>query len=148
MPSSTALVEVFSNGQLIRAGTFPIAPVAPVVFTATQTGSGPAAALDAVDFSSQPFAATLPNGQPNVIAVYGSGLGVDATGNSGGNVSTSVQATIDGTPAVVQYAGPAPGFTGLNQVNVQFFAGLTSGVHTLVIRRNGIPSNPTTIAIR
>ena len=71
VPSSTALVEVFSNGQLIRAGTFPIAPVAPVVFSATQTGTGPAAALDAVDFSSPPFAATLPNGQPNVIAVYG-----------------------------------------------------------------------------
>jgi uncharacterized protein (TIGR03437 family) len=147
VPSSLAFVEVLSNGQLIRAGTFPIAPVVPAVFTVNQSGSGPAAALDAFDFSGQPFAATRPNGQPNAIAVFGNGLGADATG-SGGNVAGSVQATISGSPATVLYAGPAPGFTGLNQVNVQFFGGLSAGTHNLVITRNGIPSNTTTIAIR
>jgi uncharacterized protein (TIGR03437 family) len=146
--SSTALVEVFSGGSLIRAGTFPIAPVVPVIFTATQSGTGPATALDGINFSGPPFSATQANGQPNIIAVYASGLGIDATGNTGVNVAPSVQATIDGTPVVVEYAGPAPGFTALNQINVKFFAGLTSGVHNLVIKRNGIPSNTTTIAIR
>ena len=146
--SSTALVEVFSRGELIRAGTFQTAPVAPVVFTLNQSGSGPATALDGFDFSGPPFAATQPNGQPNIIAVYASGLGIDATGNTGGNVAASVQATIDGMPVAVEYAGPAPGFAALNQINVKFPAGLTSGVHNLVIRRNGIPSNITTIGIR
>ena len=146
--SSTALVEVFSRGQLIRAGTFQTAPVAPVIFTLNQSGSGPAAALDGINFIGPPFAATQPNGQPNIIAVYASGLGVDATGNTGGNVAASVQATIDGMPVAVEYAGPAPGFTALNQINVKFPAGLSSGVHNLVITRNGIPGNMTTIAIR
>jgi uncharacterized protein (TIGR03437 family) len=147
VPSSTATIEVFSNGQLIRAGAVQVAPTVPAVFTINQSGSGPAAALDGLNFTGPPFAATQQNGQPNIIAVFGTGFGADAT-DVDGDVKASVQAQLDGNPATVQYAGRAPGFTGLNQINVQFTAGLTSGTHTLVITRNGIAGNPTTIAIR
>ena len=147
VPSSTALIEVFSDGQLIRAGAFQIAPAVPAIFTLDQSGSGPGAAVDAFTGAFGPFNAKQSNGQPNFISVFGTGLGADAT-DVDGNVNASVQATIDGAPATVDYAGRAPGFTGLNQFNLIFPANITSGSHTLVFSRNGIPSNQVTFAVR
>jgi len=145
--SGTALIEIMSNGQLIRAGTFQIAPAVPAVFTTNQSGTGAAAAVDAFTGAAAPFNATQSNGQPNIISVYGTGLGADAT-DVDGDVKTSVQVTIDGAATTVNYAGRAPGFTGLNQLNITFPAGITSGSHTLVVSRNGIPGRPVTIAVR
>jgi uncharacterized protein (TIGR03437 family) len=145
--SATATIEVISNGQLIRAGAFQIAPAVPAVFTLNQSGTGSAAALDAFTNAREPFNAKQSNGQPNIIAVFGTGLGADAT-DVDGNVSGSVQATIDGNPVTVNYAGRAPGFTGLNQFNLVFPANITSGTHTLVISRSGIASRQVTIAVR
>ncbi len=144
--SSTALVEIFSNGQLIRAGAFQLAPAVPGVFTTTQNGRGAAAAVDGITGALAPFNAKQSNGQPNILAIFGSGLGADGT-DVDGNVS-GVQATIDGAQVTVNYAGRAPGFTGLNQFNIVLPASITSGPHTLVISRNGIPSQEVTIAIR
>jgi uncharacterized protein (TIGR03437 family) len=147
VPSATALVEVLRDGQLIRVGTFQIAPVVPAVFTLNQSGSGPAAALDAFSNTLGPFNAKQANGQPNVISVFGTGFGADAT-DVDGNVNGSVQATIDGAAATVLYAGRAPGFTGLNQLNVVFPANIASGPHTLLISRNNIPTNQVTFAVK
>ncbi|HKE03640.1 MAG TPA: hypothetical protein VKE91_06255 [Blastocatellia bacterium] len=145
--SSTALIEVFSDGQLIRAGAFQIAPAVPAIFTSDQTGTGAAAAVDAFTGAFGPFNAKQSNGQPNIISVFGTGLGADAT-DVDRNVNASVQATIDGASATVDYAGRAPGFTGLNQFNLIFPANITSGSHTLVFSRNGIPSNQVTFSVR
>ena len=145
--SSTALIEVISNGQLIRAGTFQIAPVVPGIFTTNQSGTGAAAALDAFTFAPGPFNAKQSNGQPNIIAVYGTGVGADVT-DADGNAAGSTTATIDGAAVSVSYAGRAPGFIGLNQFNITFPATITSGTHTLAISRNGIPAREVTIAIR
>ncbi len=145
--SATAMVEVINNGQLIRAGAFQIAPAVPGIFTLNATGTGAATALDAIRGNREPFDAKQPNGQPTIIALFGTGFGADAT-DMDGNVNVSVQATIDGAPVTVGYAGRAPGFTGLNQINVMFPASITAGTHTLVISRNGIPSRPVTIAVR
>jgi len=65
-----------------------------------------------------------------------------------GDVKASVQATIDGIPATVLYAGRAPGFTGLNQLNIVFPANIAAGTHTLAVSRNGISTNLVTIATR
>jgi uncharacterized protein (TIGR03437 family) len=145
--SATATIEVINNDQLIRAGAFQIAPVVPAIFTFNQSGTGSAAAVDAFTFTIEPFNARQANGQPNIIAVFGTGLGADAT-DVDANVNSSVQATIDGNPVTVNYAGRAPGFTGLNQFNVAFPANITSGTHRLVISRNGIASREVTIAVR
>ena len=145
--SSTALIEVVSNGQLIRAGAFQIAPVVPAIFTTNQSGTGAAAAIDAFTFAPGPFNAKQSNGQPNIIAVFGTGLGSDVT-DADGNAAASTVATIDGASVAVSYAGRAPGFTGLNQFNITFPATITAGNHTLVISRNGIAAREVTIAIR
>ena len=145
--SATALIEVVRNGELIRAGTFQIAPVVPAIFTLNQTGTGAAAAIDAFTGTLEPFNAKQANGQPNIIAAFATGFGADAT-DVDGDVKASVQATIDGIPATVLYAGRAPGFTGLNQLNIVFPANIAAGTHTLAVSRNGISTNLVTIATR
>jgi uncharacterized protein (TIGR03437 family) len=75
---------------------------------------------------------------------YATGLGEDATDNDG-NVSPTVEALIDAQPAVVLYAGRAPGYTGLNQLNIALPSLITQGTHSLVIKRNGVASRSVTI---
>ncbi len=147
VPSSTALIEIISDGQLIRAGAFQIAPIVPAIFTLNQSGAGAATALDPATNTIQPFNAKQTNGQPNIISVFGTGLGADAT-DVDGNVNSAVQAMIDDAPATLNYAGRAPGFTGLNQFNITFPDNITSGSHTLVFSRNGILSNQVTFTVK
>ena len=60
-----------------------------------------------------------------------------------------VQAQIGGSSATVHFAGLAPGFVGLYQVNVQIPAGVEPGpVVPLVLFQNGVPSNTVTLAIQ
>jgi uncharacterized protein (TIGR03437 family) len=142
-----AIVTVTSSDGRTSTGAIQILPAAPALFTFSQDGKGAAAALDAFTFTLPPFNARRANGEANIIAFFGAGLGADAT-DVDGNVNASVQATIDGAPAVVQYAGRAPGFTGLNQLNVVLPVGITAGTHTVSVTRSGVTSNIVTIAIR
>ena len=143
-----AVVSVTSGDGRVWTGLMLISEVAPALFTLNQTGSGAAAALDAFTFTGAPFAATRADGQPNIISFFGTGLGADATGEDGIDVSSSVEVTIDGNPATTVFAGSAPGYAGLNQFNVVLPVGISSGNHTVVVSRNGVKSNLVTIAIR
>jgi len=143
----SALIK-FNNGigQTVT-GSAIIAPTAPSIFTQDSSGAGAASALDAFTFTPAPFNATRSGGLPNIIAFFGTGLGADAT-DIDANAGPNVQATIDGQAAQVLYAGRAPGFTGLNQMNVILPPGISSGNHRLVITRGGVSSNAVSIAIR
>jgi len=145
--SGPAVVYITSADGRVSTGAIQILAAAPALFTVSQNGLGPAVALDAFTFTLPPFNATRPNGQPNIIVFFGSGLGADAT-DVDGNAAANVQATIDGAPVVAQYVGRAPGFTGLNQLNLVLPEGISSGVHNVQIMRNGGASNVVTIAIR
>lgn len=144
--SGPAVVYVTSADGRVSTGAIQILAAAPALFTFSQDGQGPAVAIDAMS-TFPPFNATRPDGQPNIIVFFGSGLGADAT-DVDANVAANVQATIDGNPVVVQYAGRAPGFTGLNQLNLLLPVGISSGTHNVQITRNGVASNVVTIAIR
>lgn len=141
-----ALIKFNNNGQLATGSTI-VTPSAISIFTANASGSGEAAALDAFTFSRAPFNSTQSNGQPNIIAVFCTGLGEDAT-DIDGNVAATVLATIDDQPVTASYAGRAPGFSGLNQLNIVFPAGITAGIHKLSVTRNGVASNAVTIIVR
>jgi uncharacterized protein (TIGR03437 family) len=151
IPASTvagpATITVTSGNGLISVGMTLVTMTAPSLFTMNQIGTGAAAAHDAITLGGPPFAATRAGGFPNIIALYGTGLGADAT-DLEANVNGSVQVTIDGNPASVEYAGTAPGYVGLNQLNVVLPPGITSGVHNVIVRRNGYASNTVTIEIR
>jgi uncharacterized protein (TIGR03437 family) len=85
-----------------------------------------------------------------VLQIFATGLGqTDPPGQTGeGAPSFSrpllpVTVTVGGVEAPVQYQGLAPGFVGLYQVNVQLPTTVTPGDNVeVVIRQNGIPSNP------
>jgi uncharacterized protein (TIGR03437 family) len=91
--------------------------------------------------------------QDTVAVAYVTGLGAVspavATGAAAGIETLSysvatVTATIGGATADVQFAGLAPGFIGLGQVNVLIPEGVTE--LTLVLEANGQKSKP--VAIR
>ncbi len=57
--------------------------------------------------------------------------------------------TIGGQTAAVHFAGPAPGFVGLYQVNEEIPADVEPGSEVpLVLLQNGVPSNTVTIAVQ
>jgi uncharacterized protein (TIGR03437 family) len=140
-----ATINITGSGNQISRGVFFVHPASPSIFTLNQDGTGDASALDAFTLKGEPFAATQMNGSPNIIAIYLTGLGEDAT-DADVDVRASVEAQIDGQPATVLYAGRAPGYAGLNQVNLALPGGITSGTHTLTIKR-GVVSNAVTIMI-
>jgi uncharacterized protein (TIGR03437 family) len=90
-----------------------------------------------------------------VIRIYCSGLGdlqtalQDGTGSAGADSTTNtVNVTIGGQPAVSAYAGAAPGYAGLYQLNVTVPSGLTTGENNLVVYVNGNPATgQATIAV-
>lgn len=143
----TATVTIANGNGAGAINTVEIRTIAPSVFAANASGSGPAAAVDAITGGAAPFNATMSNGQPNIISVFGTGLGADAT-DVDGNVNASVTARIDGAAVTLQYAGRAPGLVGLNQFNVVLPAGIASGAHPLTLTRGGVTSNTTTLIIR
>jgi len=91
-----------------------VEPVVPAIFTLNGQGTGPAAVIRTGNF----------------ISLYLTGLGV---------TSVSPTVTLNGTPVTVTYAGPAPGFPGLDQINFQLPSGITSG--TVVVTAGTRVSN-------
>ncbi len=146
--TATGIATVtITNGNGVGAiNTMEVRADAPSIFTANASGTGPAAAVDALTGTAAPFNAKRAGGEPNIIAVFGTGLGTDAT-DVDANVNGSVTARIDGNPVTLWYAGRAPGYIGLNQFNVELPANITSGTHTLTLTRS-VVSNSVTIAIR
>jgi adhesin/invasin len=60
----------------------------------------------------------------------------------------SVQVTVGGLAAQVQFAGLAPGFAGLTQINAQIPSGLTPGDQPVFVTINGVPSNAGLITVK
>jgi uncharacterized protein (TIGR03437 family) len=90
----------------------------------------------------------------DVIAVYGTGLGrklmdlpegMPATGAD--PALANVAAKIGGQDATVYYAGAAPLFPGLDQINIQVPLTISSGNQPLVISAGGLNSAATIIPI-
>ncbi|MGH9843478.1 MAG: hypothetical protein ACREEM_32470 [Blastocatellia bacterium] len=142
-----AAITITNADGIGATGELNVTATAPAIFTATASGTGPAIAVDALTGAPPPFNPTRASGEPNIISVFGTGLGADAT-DVDANVAASVQANIGGRAATVQYAGRAPGFVGLNQFNIALPAGLASGTHTLIVARGGVASNAVTITIK
>ena len=94
-----------------------------------------------------------------IVSIFCTGLGATdpavASGQPGpsaeplARVKTAVTVTIGGKPATVSFAGMAPGFAAVYQVNAQVPAGVTPGDAVLVlITQGGFASNTATIAVR
>jgi len=106
------------------------ASAVPAVFSRDSSGAGPAAAIQT----------------GNAISLFLTGLGLP-------NASQNPQVRIAGVPATVTYAGPAPGFPGLDQINFTIpnnanGAPMTTGVPLpVVVEAGGHVSNTTTVTL-
>ena len=133
-----------------------VATVQPGIFTINQQGTGQGAILDV---QNRPVDAAAPAAAGEVVQVFCTGLGATDPQVAAGVAAPSaeplarvvmpVQARVGGIPATVHFAGLAPDFAGLYQVNVEIPEGVEPGPEVpLVLVQNGVPSNPVTLAIR
>jgi uncharacterized protein (TIGR03437 family) len=140
----------------------PLAEFSPGIYTATGTGSGQGAILiDGTATLAAPVSGPI-TGQPasrgTFIDIYATGLGpVTNQPASGAPASASplswttatVTVTIGGVPATPSFAGLAPGWVGLYQVNVQVPANAPVGdAVPVALSVGGAASNQVTIAVQ
>lgn len=153
-PGSATVIVTNPMGSY-ALGNIQIVAAAPAIFTANASGTGDAAAqatADGINFQQPPFDVVV-NGHPNILVLYGTGIRhvPAANPNDGNGVAESVTVTIDGKPANVQYAGSQGGFTGLDQLNVEFppsLAGQGARGVEAVVTVGGIAANRVIIQIK
>lgn len=154
---ASGAVQVIANcgaaGEAKSASqTAPAQPVAPEFFFFTQDakGAGPVAAANAV--TGAPIGANTPAKPGDYVALYVTGLGLtDPALPEGalapGPVQTSfpVSVTLNNAklpPGDVLYAGAAPGFAGLYQINIQIPPDAPDGDLPIALNIAGV-STPT-----
>ena len=108
------LIRSTTSGST-KNGTVLVVASAPGIFTSDASGAGRGAILNAVTYRPAPFLVQTPENGADTrtrIAVYGTGLRYAAS------VTAQAQDTAGTYPLTVEYAGAAPGFFGLDQVNL------------------------------
>lgn len=117
--------------------------VAPGVYTQSANGKGP---VTAVNQDGSMNSLTNPATRGSYVTVYAVGLGTVNPALSTGQVPPSsplsntvaaVGAVIDGFTAQVSFAGAAPGYPGLYQVNLTIPAGAGAGARALTLYGGG-----------
>ena len=89
----------------------------------------------------------------DTVLIYGTGLGavstpqVDGTAANGESTVALPTVTIGGASAIVTFSGLAPGFVGLNQVNVVVPSGLSAGNQPVIMTLGGVTSNSVLLPI-
>src|SRR5579871_4230533 len=134
--------------------TVQVAAAAPAIFTLNQQGAGAGAIQHGITY--QVVTESNPAAAGEIISVYCKGLGaLNPSAQTGAappvpppQTAAAVQVSIGGVAVQPLYAGAAPGFPGLYQVNAQIPAGTTPGAQPLQIIQNGIASNTVTVAVQ
>lgn len=134
-PNTSTEMSIVVDGAGVANSAVPVTTAAPGIFT---TGSSGQAA--AVNQDGTVNSASNPAARGSIVSLY-------ATGQGAG--SPTVTVNIAGYDAPVLYAGPAPGFPGLMQINAQIPGGfLPPGIQSVVLSVGSVSSQPgVTIAI-
>lgn len=149
VPPGGAVIVESVNGSQTGSVNLPLFASAPGFFLGAQ-GNGAVVNQDgSINSPAQP----APAG--SVISAYVTGLGAVSPAISSGlaasssplSVVSGVSATIGGVSANVLWAGLAPGFAGLYQVNIQL-PPLPSGQSTLTVSLQGSNSNAVPISVQ
>jgi uncharacterized protein (TIGR03437 family) len=159
---SQASVVVQAGGVSSPAATVKLAAYAPGLFTTNQQGSGQGAVLVSGTASIAAPIGAFPGSQPaargSYIELYGTGLGPVTNTPADGGISpvsplayttTNATVTVGGVLASVIFAGLAPNFVGLYQVNVQVpQTAPVGGSVPVILTIGGAVSNSVTIAVQ
>jgi uncharacterized protein (TIGR03437 family) len=131
---SSTLLQVEYLGAVSPPVSLPVAATAPGLFTASATGTGQSAILNASDNSVN--SAAHPAAPGDWVSIFGTGAGTTTPVSLDGllvaaplpHVDAAVTVTMGGVACQVNYAGGAPGLvSGVLQINAQVPAGLTPG---------------------
>jgi uncharacterized protein (TIGR03437 family) len=159
VPVNTTVQLIVTNGPSISVPEpVIIAPTQPAVFTKDLSGKGAGIVVGVrADSSTYMVDASHPLSPGDVATIYCAGLGAvnppvvagtAAPRTSLSSASNQVTVTMGGHPAVVLFAGLAPEYAGLYQVNAQVPAGITPGDNIpLVLAAAGQQSPPVMIAV-
>jgi uncharacterized protein (TIGR03437 family) len=156
-----ATIVVTGSDNSTKSGTFTVVRTQPGIFM-VNVSLRSAAAQTTTDGVNYQFtsnadgtlrdvnAGTVQN--PNFLVLYLTGLrNAQADNpNDANGVAEGITVTFLGVPGEVTYAGPAPGFTGLDQINVRIppeLAGLGTINVRVKINSNGQESNTVTIRL-
>jgi uncharacterized protein (TIGR03437 family) len=142
--SSSVQVRVRTDAGQSSPQVANILPRAPRLFTKTLDGRGEAILVHA---NYTLVSAAAPASPAEVVVLYLTGLGMVSppisAGQAGGDggtggplnyVNEDVAVTVDGRPAKVSFAGLAPYFVGLYQINFQVPEATAAGMPAIVVR--------------
>jgi uncharacterized protein (TIGR03437 family) len=124
-----------------------VEPAVPAIFTQNGSGKGAAAALNARTYALVTPANPLHGG--DYLALFLTGLG-STTARDGLNLANQLPAvTISGKDCPVIFAGRAPGYPGLDQINCLVPTGLNpDSAAPVVVNSGNRTSNAATIAVQ
>jgi adhesin/invasin len=149
--TAATIVVSTPNGLAVATGV-PIAPQSPGLFL-TDAAGDPAV----IHTNGQPVSTASPAAGGEIVEIFATGLGPVSNApadNAAAPVSPLAMDTITprviigGVDAEVKFAGLAPGFAGLNQINVVVPKGLPSGPATLTIAVGPLFGNSTVLLVR
>ncbi len=141
-------LEVFHQSVRVAALELDTAAAAPAIFTQDGSGGGPGAILNqdgSLNEWSRPAAAG------SIAVLFGSGFGETSPGLRDGEVvggvlpalRLPVAVTVDGLPAEILYAGPAPQLVaGVFQLNFRVPLGVKPGQAAVTVTTGGHSSPP------
>jgi uncharacterized protein (TIGR03437 family) len=145
--SASGLVTVtVTNGSGRHTVNVLVDTAVPAIFTQNGSGSGAASALSATN--NLLVTETNPLRAGDYLQLYLTGLGATTPrdGLDWANLQPTV--TVGGQPCAVSYAGRAPGYRGLDQINCQIPPGLGRNPAAAVVVTSGSRrSNTATVAV-
>lgn len=158
-PNTQHQIIVQRDDGALSQDSISVGPASPAIFTMSQDGKGQGAILNGVTNVLADPSAPVTAG--DVIVIYCTGLGATNPSIPAGQPApldklsftvNPVTATVGGISSTVLFAGLAPGFAGLYQVNVVVPQGLTPGGQVPVVLQTAGQSSqispPVTIAVR
>jgi uncharacterized protein (TIGR03437 family) len=151
---STVDVEVFFQGQSGGKVTVPVAASAPAIFTVS-AGTGLTIALNE---NGSLNSLIEPAARGAIVTLFATGDGIEDPAALDGQPAAAplpkpilpVTLTVGGSPAEILFAGAAPGFAGLLQINARVPSGLASTGIVPVVLGIGAATSQTgvTLAVR
>jgi uncharacterized protein (TIGR03437 family) len=143
---ATGLVKLgIQNGAGSHTVNVFVEAAVPAIFTQDNSGKGPAAALSGKNNMLVTTGNPMHAGE--YLELFLTGLGLTTNRNSLDFANQQPTVTISGKDCPVSYAGRAPGWPGLDQINCLVPAGLT-GDAPIIVTAGSRTSNVATIAVQ